>query len=142
MHFFTDKWQQDKSQQVKKRNINNKTGKRTQHKFQKNLVDSDGIDKRIEMRALVIFQINRLDRKFLKRNLVFFGAEKHIHLVFKALALCGGKIIGEKFTGHAAKAGLRIRNRDSAEEFDDAAGHFVAKAAAPWDFRVIKLTAS
>ena len=94
------------------------------------------------MRTLVIFQINRLDRKFLKRNLVFFGAEKHIHLVFKALALCGGKIIGEKFTGHAAKAGLRIRNRDSAEEFDDAAGHFVAKAAAPWDFWVIKLTAS
>ena len=32
------------------------------------------------MRTLVIFQINRLNRKFLKRNLVFFGACAYVSI--------------------------------------------------------------
>ena len=62
------------------------------------------------MGTFVIFQIDGLNRKFFKRNLVFFCTEKHIHLVFKTFAFCVGKIIGEKLTGHTAKAGLRVGN--------------------------------
>ena len=94
------------------------------------------------MGTFVIFQINSLDRKFLNRNVIIPGSNQHIHFIFKPLTFCLGEGAGKQRGRKTPESGLGIRYMKATQKLDYPAGSLVAKTAAPWDRRIVKLSAA
>lgn len=94
------------------------------------------------MGTFVIFQINSLDRKFLNRNVIIPGSNQHIHFIFKPLTFCLGEGAGQQRGRKTPESGLGIRYMKTTQKLDHPASSLVAKTAAPWDRRIVKLSAA